>query len=213
VVLPEAGWKMHYLKSLFEFLRKPEWVAAIALLIQAVILFLQFKILGRHAETMEEHKTIAGTQAETAKLIGKALTQQGKILDEQFKFQKRLAAQAEREKVFDLVLELRSRVVALLSLLSSTPVYQLTSPESREQQEFAWNQLGNAILPCEKALITSIHLSSEEKNYFLGYAQAVDALKHTNDVSKELGELRGIEDQYKDFAKMMMRAAQTPESP
>jgi hypothetical protein len=201
---------MQYAESLFELLRRPEWVAAIALLIQAVILFLQFKILRRHAETMEEHKTIAGTQAETAKLIGQALTQQSKILDEQFNFQKRLAAQAERGRVFDVVLELRSRVVSLLSLLSSTPGYQLTSPESREKQEFAWNRLEESILPCEKALITSIHLSPEERNYFLGFAQAVDALKHTNDVSKELQDLRGIEDRYKDFAKMMIRAAQAP---
>ena len=79
---------LQFLKSLFEPLRKPEWVAAGALLIQAVILFLQFKILGRHAETMEEHKKFARTQAKTAELIGQALVQQSNILDEQFRFQK-----------------------------------------------------------------------------------------------------------------------------
>src|SRR5437899_907808 len=92
---------MSAMKSLVEFLRKPEWIAAIALLIQAVILFLQAVILRRHGATMEEHAGIAKAQAETAKLIGQALDQQGKVLDEQtkimdeqFKFQRTIELKA-----------------------------------------------------------------------------------------------------------------------
>jgi hypothetical protein len=204
---------LQFLRSLVEPLRKPEWVAAIALLIQAVILFLQAKILSRHADTMEEHKQIAGAQAKTAELIGQALRQQSSILDDQSKFQKRLAAQAERDKVFGLVRELRSSVVVLTRLCSVTPIHQSNDPENREKQESAWNRLEDAILPCQKALITSIHLSSEEKNYFLGYAQAVRTLKHTNSMADDYPGLRDLENSYQDFARMMIKAAHTPESP
>lgn len=204
------------LKFLLEPLRKPEWVAAIALLIQAVILFIQAKILGRHADTMEEHTAIARTQARTAELIGAALEQQGKILSdqgkimaEQLEFQRRLAAQAEREKVFGVVLELRSRVVALVSNLSvGSPPGTSISPGTREKQESEWSSLEAAILPCEKAMITSIHLNQDEKNYFLRYAQAVDAATR----SRNIQALRALDDDYKDFGKMMMTAAQTPKS-
>jgi hypothetical protein len=56
-----------------DFMRKPEWVAAIALLIQAIILWLEARILHRHGETMKEHAGIAQSQATTAELIGQAL--------------------------------------------------------------------------------------------------------------------------------------------
>ena len=98
------------MRPLLEYLRKPEWIAAIALSIQGLIFLLQAAflawqaaILRRHAATLEKHTEIAGTQAETAALIGKALDQQGKILaeqteimDAQFKFQRTVEMKAER---------------------------------------------------------------------------------------------------------------------
>src|SRR5438876_9224385 len=120
-------------KSLVEFLRKPEWIAAIALLIQAVILFLQAVILRRHGATMEEHAGIAKAQAETAALIGKALDQQGKILaeqtkimDEQFKFQRTIELKAERVQVFDALMRLHVSFKALLSTLSEVQLSNYT---------------------------------------------------------------------------------------
>jgi|HubBroStandDraft_1064217.scaffolds.fasta_scaffold243389_2 hypothetical protein len=207
---------LYPLRSLFELLRKPEWVAAVALLIQAVILFTQAWILHRHAETMEKHKEIARTQANTAELIGTALQQQakilsdqGKIMAEQLELQRRMAAQAEREKVFGVVLELRSRVVVLVSALSAaSPPGTTISLGTREKQESSWSSLEAAILPCQKAMITSIHLSQDEKNYFLRYAQAVDAAARSRNVQA----LQALDDNYKDFAKVMMTAAQTPKS-
>jgi len=47
------------LKLFLDFIRKPEWVAAVALLIPDVILWLQAKILRAHGKTMAEHAGIA----------------------------------------------------------------------------------------------------------------------------------------------------------
>jgi len=207
----------------------PEWAAAIALGAQAIIFLLQALILGwqgvilrRHASTMEKHTEIAGTQAETAKLIGQALDQQGKVLDTQtkimdaqFRFQRKIEAQAERANVFNLVLELRAQFVAVKGTLKANlgPGTQFTQA-SREKIESAWHKLSAAIVPCQKALITSIHLSQGEKNYFMGFAQAVDLLErgHTNTIEADLKALQALEDTYKDFLKKMMGSAQTPDN-
>ncbi len=203
----------------------PEWTAAIALgaqavifLLQAGILFWQGKILHKHGSTMEEHRDIARTQADTAKLIGQALDQQGrlldsqtKIMDEQFKFQRKIEAQAEKAKVFDLVLELRTQFVAVKGVLSANIAPGTTfTQESREKVEHAWHRLSAAIVPCQKALITSIHISQDQRNYFLGFAMACDVLErgHTNTIEADLKAVKKVEDDHKEFLKKMMDAAQ-----
>ena len=79
--------------------RWPEVVAAIALVIQTFILWQHRRILTGFSETLER-------QAETTKLIGHSLEQHGRILadhtrimDEQFKFQKKLEARSENSNV------------------------------------------------------------------------------------------------------------------
>jgi hypothetical protein len=79
-------------------IRWPEAVAAIALVIQTFILWQHRRILTGFSQTLER-------QAETAKLIGHSLEQHGRILadhtrimDEQFKFQKKLEARSESSK-------------------------------------------------------------------------------------------------------------------
>jgi hypothetical protein len=207
------------LVTFLDGVRWPETVAAVALLIQAVILFLQWKILGRHAATMEEHTGIAGKQAETAKLIGQALDQQGRVLgkqsqimDEQFNFQKRVEAKSEREKVFEFLLNLHSRFVLLTDTLSARPATALTVPDfsARDRREHAWSRLHEAILPCQKALITAIHLSPDEKNYFIRYCQAVDTLQRSGNIEQELKQVNALQAEYADFGNMMLKAAQTP---
>lgn len=80
------------LKYFLVDVRWPEAIAAIALVIQAFILWQHRRILSGYGETLER-------QAETAKLIGHSLEQHGRILadhtrimDEQLKFQKKLEA-------------------------------------------------------------------------------------------------------------------------
>jgi hypothetical protein len=134
------------LRWFLEFLRKPEWVAAIALLIQAGILLLQALILRRHGETMEKHADVAKAQSETAELIGKALDQQGqilnqqtKIMDEQFKFQRAAMAQADRQQVFDSLLKLRNGLHMLIAKIEEPGMVN----ESRvaEQQRYTGTEI------------------------------------------------------------------------
>jgi heme exporter protein D len=83
------------LKYLLGDVRWPEAIAAVALVLQTLILWQHRRILTGYGETLER-------QAETAKLIGHSLQQHGRILadhtrimDEQFKFQKKLEAKIE----------------------------------------------------------------------------------------------------------------------
>jgi heme exporter protein D len=83
------------LKYLLGDVRWTEAIAAIALVVQAFILWQHRRILTGFGETLER-------QAETAKMIGHSLEQHGRILadhtrimDEQFKLQKKLEAKIE----------------------------------------------------------------------------------------------------------------------
>ena len=84
------------LTSLLGVVRWPEAIAAIALVIQVFILWQHRRILSESGETLER-------QAETTKMIAHSLEQHGRILadhtrimDEQFKFQKKIEAKFER---------------------------------------------------------------------------------------------------------------------
>jgi hypothetical protein len=202
-------------KAVLEFIRKPEWVAAVALLIQAIILGLQAKILRKHGSTMEEHAGIAKAQAATAELIGKALNQQEKILADQtkimgaqFSFQRRIEAQAAREKVYDSILTLQSSVSLLIS--------KITSPGERYAPRVAEEQMAQAavkaaILPVQKATITSLHLTEEENEYFTNYTLDLVQIL-SSDLQGNVGKLREFEVKYKDILPMLLKVAQTPDA-
>jgi hypothetical protein len=94
LILSKEMW--HALMSFLGVVRWPEAIAAIALVIQVFILWQHRRILTGYGETLER-------QAETAKLIGHALEQHGRILsdhtrimDEQFKFQRKIEEKIER---------------------------------------------------------------------------------------------------------------------
>jgi hypothetical protein len=83
------------LKYLIGDVHWPEAIAAMALVVQTFILWQHRRILTGYGETLER-------QAETAKMIGHSLEQHGRILadhtrimDEQFKFQKKLESKIE----------------------------------------------------------------------------------------------------------------------
>jgi len=207
---------MSAMKSLVEVLRKPEWIAAIALLIQAVILFLQAVILRRHGATMEEHAGIAKAQAETAKLIGQALDQQGrvldeqtKIMDEQFKFQRTVELKAERVGVVNSLVQLHISFKLLLSKLSEVQLSNYTH-EMQDRVRASWHRMHEDLLPCTKAIHTSIHMSPQERAYFMGYVQGVADLTESSDIRKAIQNVNALEAKYKDFAGKMFAAAKTP---
>src|SRR5438876_7943043 len=203
------------MKFLVEFLRKPEWIAAIALLIQAVILFLQAMILRRHGATMEEHAGIAKAQAETAKLIGKALDQQGKILaeqaeimDAQFKFQRTVELKAERVGVLNSLVQLHISFKLLLSTLSEVQLSNYGHDmQIQSRVRAAWHRMQEDLLPCTKAIHTSIHMSPKEREYFMGYVRDLANLSESSDVRKAIQNVNACDAKYKDFEEKMLAAA------
>lgn len=202
------------LKLFLDFIHKPEWVAAVALLIQAVVLWLQARILRKHGKTMKEHAGIAKDQATTAELIGKALEQHAKILgdqtaltERQFKFQRRVEGHAAREKAYDDLLELRARVMMLISKIESPG--ERYEPRVAEE-ELAQGELAAAILPVQKAAFTSLYLTKEEKDYFSRYTS--DLLNITT--TKLQGNVRPLKEfteKYKDILEMILKVGETPE--
>jgi hypothetical protein len=197
------------LKLVLDGLRKPEWVAAIALLIQAVILWLQARILTKHGKTMEEHTEIARTQAITAELIGKALNQQEKILadqtqimDEQFKFQRRIEAQAERRKVYEALFEVHTKLTTFI---------QTSSKGDGFAERKAWANFLMSINPCQKEVVTSIHLSDAERQYFQRYLHDVIGLLPKEGLGS-VNQLKVVVGKYVDFHEKLLGVGQTPAS-
>jgi len=208
------------MRPLLEYLRKPEWIAAIALSIQALIFLLQAAflawqaaILRRHAATLEKHTEIAGTQAETAALIGKALDQQGKILaeqteimDAQFKFQRTVEMKAERVGVLNSLVQLHNSFKLLLSALSEVQLSNYTH-EMQDRVRASWHRMHEELLPCTKAIHTSIHLSPKEREYFMGYVRDLANLSESSDVRKAIQNVNACDAKYKDFEEKMLAAA------
>jgi hypothetical protein len=203
-------------KSVVDALGKPEWIAAGALLIQAVILIVQSKILGRHAETMEKHTEIAGTQAKTAELVGKALEQQGKILgdqtkimEEQFKFQRRLEEKAERVRIVDQLTELFIAVKSFSAMLDRVSEYTQEVGAKVTEKESLVTQ---SALGCIKELQSSIHITTAERQYFMEYVLAVNGVPtSTASTFRECtAGLKALETKYKDVLSKLSAAAHTP---
>ena len=70
------------LQTLLEYIRRPEDLAAVALLIQAGILAVYALVFRKHARTTDRI-------SEAIRQQGKILDDQTKIMEEQFKFQRR----------------------------------------------------------------------------------------------------------------------------
>jgi len=184
----------------------PEWIAAIALSIQALIFLLQAaflgwqaRILGRHAATLETNTEIVGAQAETLKLIGQALDQQGKILaeqtkimDEQVKFQRSVDARVEKGNLLNLVVEVQSKLEWLASTLSALQ-QSASSQEDQRNLSNRFDRLAVAVTECQKAVLMAIHLSDSQRKYFVAYCADLATLNPTGNVaedSKHVGALR-----------------------
>jgi hypothetical protein len=204
-----------WFRSLVEGLRKPEWVAALVLLIQAVILYLQYEILGRHAETMEAHTEIAGAQSKTAELIGKALDQQGKILaeqtkimEEQLKFSRIVEIKREKVQVFDHLLELGISFGLLHASLLEVQLSNYTA-EKESEIKSKWKQLKQDFVRCTQTIHTSAHLDPEDRDYFLGYVTDLSLLGESSDIKRDIESVRAFHEKYKDFTKRMFAAGRS----
>ena len=188
---PEMG---NDLKSLLGDVRL-ETIAAVALLTQAFILWLLWRILSRHSATMER-------QTETANLLGYVLEQQTKIMEEQLTLHSRIEAKMERERIFDAVLGLQAKVVDLTAELSPPP-QMVTATEEQQRISDKWIRLEDAIPPCLTGLITATHLSPEEKDYCIHFALDLDAItkrRSVNTPQMNINGLRAISQTYNDLA-------------
>jgi hypothetical protein len=204
------------LDTLRKTLRNPEWVAAIALLIQAGIFVLHALILRKHATTLEKHVEIAGTQATTAKLIGQAIEQQGKVLneqtkimDEQLRFQRRIEAKAERVEVFDLLLQTQVSFRMLHQALMEVQLSNYTQ-EMRSRVKARWEELQQDLSPAAKEVHTSIYLSDEEREYFVRYTEELLAIEETADIRKDIERVDAFYKKHKGFVQKLFALAKTP---
>jgi hypothetical protein len=187
------------------------------LLIQAVILFLQYKILGRHAETMEKHTEIAGTQARTAESIGKALEQQGnvlgeqtKIMGDQFIFMKTVEIKAEKVQVLDCLIQVQLSFRLLLSALLEIPTQSYTDP-MREGIRLKRTRLTEDLMRCSKAIHTSAHMEATDRDYFRGWMRDLVALEESSDIKNDIHAAKAVADKYKKFEDRMYAATSKPQ--
>jgi len=185
-----------------ESLRHPEWIAAYALSIQILIFAWQAWILRRHAETLEKHTDIADKQEQTAKLIGQALAQQGTIMSNQLEFQKLLAVQRERKDILDQMVRLHTSIQALAVQIETMPF----SPEEVAKISQAWVVMKAEEANCRKVLVSCALLSKGEWEHFSTYLKDVGALQNTGDLTRDLNQLRTLNNKHKDFYKQMIMA-------
>ncbi|MGA3105892.1 MAG: hypothetical protein ABSD53_15530 [Terriglobales bacterium] len=189
---------------------KADWIAAISLSIQAVILavqagffYWQARILRRHAKTLEEHTEIAGTQAKTAELIGRALDQQGKILAEQtvimaeqFGFHQRVTTQLETMNVLKFVIAAHRQLVLLDSKLSRGTMYP--TAEFRQDVDRHFDDLAGAMYECRQAVLLSLHLTVDQKKFFLSYCDDLAKITPTGNNNRDLAKVHPVNEKYRD---------------
>jgi hypothetical protein len=185
-----------------------DWIAAIALSVQAVILavqaaffYWQARILRRHATTLEEHTEIAGVQAKTAELIGQALNQQGKVLAEQtaimaeqFKFQRAIATQTERANALNLIISAQAKLVRLDSVLSHSTFAH--TAEYRQEVDRNFDDLAGAVYQCQKAMLVALHLTKAQKEYFSAYCADLASLNATGNNQQDSHRVRTLKEKY-----------------
>jgi hypothetical protein len=188
----------------------PEWTAALALSIQALIFALQAaflgwqawilrhhaktlekntNIIGRQAETLQQYADVAGKQAETLKLIGHALDQQGKIMADQLKFLETVDAQAERAKVFGVVTSTQEALIALHSRLANV------SSATREDHDDIARLFGcvaQAVLKCRTEVLLAKHLSDNEKKHFFLYCEELANLKKSGNMVEDFAHVHAL---------------------
>lgn len=167
-------------------------------MLQAGFLWWQANILRRHAATLERHTDIAGTQAQTANLIGQALNQQGRVLDEQtkimakqFELQRRVETKVERNSLFTSAVDMQGALVSLDRRLSRILLSNVTQKDNDEVARY-FETLNQNATACMKELMTAVHISKEEKQYFSNYSRKLSDLEYTGDVRKTLEDVKAI---------------------
>jgi hypothetical protein len=130
-------------------------------------------------------------------------------MDRQLQFQQILEAKTERVTVANSLLDLNIQIDLLRNLLSSVSTYTNEMDAIAKEQ---WLKLPGLALQCIKEVQSSIQLGLDEKEYFLKYALDANKLRQSgSDYKKDLQELNGFVEKYKDFISRITAAAWTPQ--
>lgn len=168
------------------------------------------------AELLKVHTA----QAETAKLIGQALNQQGTVLDEQtkimakqFELQRRAETKAERNRLFTAMLDMQGSFVALERRLSRIQLSNFTSEDSADVARY-FAELNEDAVTCMKELLIAVHVSQEEQEYFGTYSRRLWALQYTADIRKALDDVQAVKTSTPNivFHLRLGELAKTPET-
>jgi hypothetical protein len=137
-------------------------------------------------------------QAETANLIGQALNQQGNVLDEQtkimakqFELQRRVETKVERDNLFTAVVDMQSMFMALQQRLPRILLSNVTQKDIDEVASY-FEKLNQNASNCAKALLTAVHISKGEKQYFSNYSRKLSQLHYAGDMRKTLEDVKAL---------------------
>jgi hypothetical protein len=209
----------------------PEWTAALALSIQAVIFVLQAvflwwqaRILRRHASTLEKNTEIIGrqattllgltrianAQAETLRLIAQALNQQGDIqveqttiMRDQLKFITEVDGRSEKSNLLNLLVEVQTSLRGLASTLSNFQPPTVPTLADRHDVECRFEGLSIAVTECEKALLTAVHISDAQREFFSDYCHDVATLDPTGNAVQEFVDVHAVSTKHPDSTFFM----------
>lgn len=214
VVLPQllelgSVRRSSFLLMICHFQIGHEWVAAIALSIQALIFLLQAfifawqaLILRRHATTLEEHTA-------TAKLIKEALDQQktvlntqSEIMSKQLELQRQVDEKAEREVLFGSVIKVQVDLETLARRLQRVQLSTVTGQDRADASDL-FNSLAGSVAECRKALLVAIHVGPEEKKPFVDFCDDVASVPETGDPAKDLKPVVDLREKYKGISRKL----------
>jgi hypothetical protein len=177
----------------------------------------------KHAKDLADANEKANIHREEANrladLIGQALNQQGSILDEQtkimekqFELQRRAESKSERDNLLTGVAEMMGAFRLLDQRLSRIQLSNFTRNDENEVTH-CFNRLANSAVSCTKALWTAVHISKEEREYFLVQSKKLSDLEYEGDIRKALQDVSAIKTQIEDplFRAKFASLGKTPE--
>jgi len=139
------------------------------------------------------------------------LTEQTKIMGEQFKFQRAAMAQADRQEVFSSLISLRTSLQMLIAKVQEPG--DRYDPRVAEEQRMQAALLAH-ILPVQNAFVCSVHLTPEEKDYCGRYIVDVhEAVSGDANLPARLRKMKQIDAKYSeaDFIKMVAKIGKPQE--
>lgn len=123
------------------------------------------------------------------------MTDQTKIMADQFKFQKELEAHAERKMMFALLLKLSTSVTCLVPKIESAPF----TNEAIGRIDQAWIEMGMEATACWEALATCAHLESEQRSRVISYLDDIEKVEK----AKDLAQLKALIGKHKGLLAAM----------